>query len=146
MNDDLVEITEGDADTPAVDYAAKKRRVILMLLAYSAILGVISCFLPEEDTPLYFIVILPLLILGISWCFIDADEHEHRIGRLMKHALVLLFIVSFPVYVFQTRGVRGVKTIVLALLLVGVMGACGFATESVTLFFRDAIGLGKFGL
>ena len=144
MNDDQPEITEGDADTPAVDYAAKKRRIVLMLLAYSAILGVISCFLPEEDTPLDFIVALPLLILGISWCFTDAGERDHRIGRLMKLVLVLLFIVGFPIYVFQTRGVRGFKIFVLTLLLVGGMIACVFATAFATLYLGDAIGLWEF--
>ena len=146
MNDDQPDIREGDADAHTVDYAAKKRRIVLMLLAYSAMLGVISCFLPAEDTPLDFIVGLPFLILGISWCFIDAGEREHRIGRLMKFALVLLFIVGFPVYVFQTRGVRGLRTIVLALLLVGVMIACVFATGFVTLFLGAAIGLWEFVL
>ncbi len=32
---------------PFVDYARKKRLILILLLAYSAILGVLHCFLPE---------------------------------------------------------------------------------------------------
>ena len=115
-----------------------------MLLAYSAILGVIVCFLPEEDNALEFIVGLPLLLLGVSWCFIDAGERDHRIGRVMGFALVLLFVVAFPLHVFQTRGVRALQTIVMGLLLVGVMLACEYATEYATLLLGDAIGVWEF--
>ena len=144
MNDDHPELTEVDATVHAVDYAAKKRRIVLMLLAYSAILGVISCFLPEEDTPLGFIVGLPLLILGISWCFTDAAERDYRIGRMTRLFLVLFFIVGFPIYVFQAHGFRAFKTLASALLLVGAMIACVFATEFAALFLGDAMGLWEF--
>ena len=54
MNNDHPEIGEVESDTQAIDYPTKKRQIVLMLLAYSAILGIISCFLPKEDTPLGF--------------------------------------------------------------------------------------------
>ena len=108
-----------------------------MLLAYSAIFGVICIFLPDEDSPLDFIAGLPFLIMSIAWCFIDADEHDHQIGRLMKLVLVLLFIVGFPIYIFQTRGIRGIKTLALATCLVAVMAACALST----LYVGYALGL-----
>jgi len=111
-----------------VDYAAKKRRIILMLLAYSAIYGVLCIFLPNEDSPLDFLAVLPMLILSVSWCFLDATEHDYRIGRLMVLTLVLLFIVGFPIYVFRTRGIRGFKTLLLTTCLAAVMVACAFST------------------
>lgn len=128
-----------------VDYAVKKRRIVLALLAYSAIVGVMACFLPEDTPPLDFIVGLPFVLLGNLWCYIDAGQREDRIGRLMKWALVLIFVVGFPVYVFQTRGIRGLQTIVLALLLVVAMVVCMYATACVTLFLGNAIGLWEFG-
>ena len=59
-----------EQDTPedaeialTVDYAAKKRRILRLLLGYSAVFGVIACFLPEEESVLDAIVALPILIL-----------------------------------------------------------------------------------
>ncbi len=142
MNDnEELDSVEDAKSEPSVDYAAKKRRVVMLLLAYSAILGIISCFLPEEDTPLDFIVGLPLLILGISWCFTDAAERDHRIGRLTKLLLILLFIVGLPIYLFQTRGIGAIKTLALAMVLVGAMCACLFVTAYASLSVGDVAGL-----
>lgn len=141
MQDGITTVTEINTEADAVDYAAKKRRIILMLLTYSAIFGAICVFLPEEDNPLDFIAGLPMLIMGISWCFMDADQHDHRIGKLMKLILVLLFIIGFPLYIFQTRGIRGFKTLVLTISLVAVMAACAFSTGFVAIYVGDALGL-----
>ncbi len=125
----------------SVDYAAKKHRIILMLLAYSAIFGVICIFLPEEGSLLDFVVGLPMLILGISWCFTDADQHNHQIGKLMRFVLVLLFIIGFPLYIFQTRGIRGFKILALTVLLMTAMAVCAFCIMLATLYIGDALGL-----
>jgi len=124
-----------------VDYAVKKRRILMLLLAYSAILGVISVFLVEEDRVLDFIVGLPLLILAISWCFTDAAERDHRIGRVMRLLLILLFILGLPIYLLQTRGIRAFKTFGLTVLLVAAMFACMFATEFVTISIGEVTGI-----
>ena len=39
---------ESIADEPSVDYSTRKRRIVILLLVYSAICGVILCFLSEE--------------------------------------------------------------------------------------------------
>lgn len=136
-----VDSLENVEDQPFVDHARKKRRILILLLAYSAILGVVSCFLPEEDRALDFIVGLPLLILGISWCFTDAAERDHRIGRLMTFLLVLVFIVGLPIYLLQTRGIGAFKSLGLTLLLVAAMFACLFATGFATLYVGEVAGL-----
>ena len=109
-NEELDSVENTESEQPIV-YAAKKRRVVMLLLVYSAILGILFCFLPEEDTPIDFIVTLPLLILAISWCFTDAAERDHRIGPRMRLLLILLFIVGLPIYLFQTRGIGAIKTL-----------------------------------
>ena len=126
--------------TRPVNYPARKRRIIVMLLAYSAIAGVIFIFLPEEDSPLDYVVGFPLLVLGIAWCFADADERQHRIGKLMRLVLVLAFFIGFPLYLFQTRGFGGFRTLVLATLLVVAMFACLFLAGFTVLFVGDALG------
>lgn len=142
MNDnDEIESVENPESHPAVDHAQRKRRIVVLLFAYSAILGIIYCFLPEEDTPLDFIISLPLLILGISWCFTDAAERDHRIGRFTKLLLIFIFMVGMPIYLIQTRGIGAFKAIALALLLAGAVCACLEATAYATLFVGDVAGL-----
>ncbi len=141
MTDGQLVSPEINTEPDAVDYAAKKRHIILMLLAYSAILGVFCIFLPEEDNPLDFVAGLPILLMGISWCFTDAKQHDRRIGKLMKLVLVLFFIVGFPLYIFQTHGIRGFKTLALTTFLVAVMAAIAFSTACAMLYVGDALGL-----
>lgn len=143
MINDQLEMSEVRPSTQAVEYGVKKRRIVVMLLAYSGIFGVISSFVPEDDYALNFVVALPLLILGISWCFTDADERAYRIGGLTKLALIFLFIVGLPIYLLQTRGIRAFRTFAFAVLLIGGMFTCMFATAYGTLFLGDATGLWK---
>ena len=77
----------------------------------------------------------------ISWCFTDAAERDHRIGRAMRLLLILLFIVGFPIYLLQTRGFGGFKTLGLTLLLALAMFACMYTAGLVTLFIGDATGI-----
>ena len=99
MNDEMLETIEDVESDQPVNHAWRKRRIVLLLLIYSAFLGIIMCFVPEESTSLDFLIGLPFLILGIAWCFIDASERDHRIGRLTKLALVLFFVV-IPQFIF----------------------------------------------
>jgi hypothetical protein len=121
MSDQEFAPVEDAGDDASFSYAAKKRLIVILLLAYSAILGIVLCFLPEEDTPIDFVVGLPLLILGVSWCFTDAAERGHRIGRLMRLFLILVFIVGLPTYFLQTRGFGAFKTLALTFLLIVAM-------------------------
>ena len=54
------DIPEDREDETSVDYAAKKRRIVMLLLGCSAIFGVIACFLPAENTAADFILNLPM--------------------------------------------------------------------------------------
>ncbi len=125
----------------SVDYARKKRRILIWLLVYSAAFGVVYCFFPEENKLVDFIVGLPGLVLGLSWCFTDAAERNHRIGRLMKVLLVFVFIVAFPIYLLQTCGFSGFKSLGLALLFFAAMFACMAAAMIATLYLCDVFGV-----
>ncbi|MEO1993966.1 MAG: hypothetical protein ABGZ17_01655 [Planctomycetaceae bacterium] len=59
------------------DLVAKKRRILIWLLAYMGIFGLVSGFQGEVTDPLINVAMgLPLLILFIMWCFADAREHQ----------------------------------------------------------------------
>jgi hypothetical protein len=146
MNHEALETVspvESEESNPQVDYAWKKRRIILLLLAYAAILGVILSFLPEEESSLD-VFGLPYLIMGIVWCFIDASEHDHRIGSPMKLVLVFFFLVGFPIYLFQTRGLRAFKTLAYTFLLIVAIFASTFVTGFATTYIGDLTGLINF--
>ena len=59
----------------------------------------------------------------------------------MTLLLVLLFVVEFPIYLLQTRGLGAFKTLGLTLLLVAAMFACMVTAVLVTLFIGDVTGL-----
>lgn len=141
MNDDEeLDTVEESESEPSGDYAAKKRRIAMLLIAYSAIMGILICFISENNKLLEFIVGLPVLILGISWCFTDAAQRNHRIGSLGKLLLILLFIVGLPIYLFQTRGIGAIKPLAFAMVLAGVMFACSFVTACTTLYIGGIAG------
>lgn len=142
MSDDEGELDESELiDYPGngpTNYGLKKRRIVLMLLAYAAIFGVIVCILPEDNRALDIVVGLPFVILSVWWVFIDAEERDHRIGGLMRLVLIFAFAIGLPIYLLQTRGIRGVQTIAVAALLFAAMIACMFATAFVTSFLVSA--------
>lgn len=128
-------------DRPAIDYRLKKRRIAGMLLAYSALLGIISTFLPEEDTPSSLVFGLPVLILGVWWCFTDAAERDYRVGEFTKFLLILFFTIGLPTYMFQTRGIGAFKSLALTVLFAAAMYACMFVAAFVTLIAGSVTGL-----
>jgi hypothetical protein len=146
MIEELPNLDDTGAEAKAVDFAAKKRRVVWMLFGYSAILGMMASFLPEEETPGDFIVGIPFLILGIWWCFLDAEERGERIGGLLRWVLVLLFFVGFPVYIFRSRGVSGFVTLSYSLLVIGGMGLFMLSAVILTLFLGHLFGFGDVGV
>jgi hypothetical protein len=109
------------ADAADIAYVRKKRDTLLLLVGYSGVLGVLSLFLPEENPILDLIVGLPILILAITWCYVDARQRGHVIGKPMRIALVLVLVIALPVYLFQTRGLGAFKSLVKAGLLGAVM-------------------------
>lgn len=144
MTDQDSESTEVSAQASMVNYPRRKRIIIYLLLVYAAFVGCVSNALPEDDQAIDFLFGLPYLILGISWCFADAAERKYRLGRVSKIVMILLFAVGFPVYIFRTRGIGGVKTIGMMFLLIGGMCACAIVAAVATQFVYDAMNSTRF--
>ena len=141
MDDRPHEISGNDAEANVVTYAVKKRRIILMLLAYSTLAGIIEVIFPDTDSATDFVLSLPMLVLGVSWCFTDAAERGFRMGRLMSLLLILCLAVGLPVYLLRTRGFGAFKTLALTVLLVVVMSTCMVVAGYVTAYAGNAAGL-----
>ncbi len=125
---------EDPANQPSINIIQKKRIIIMLLLIYSVILGVLLCFLPENlDNLLAFVIGLPLLILGVIWCYFDASNLGYRIGGFTKFLLIFAFILGLPVFFFQTRGLGAFKalgyTLLLSITILFCMLISAFATE-----------------
>lgn len=140
MSDDERQSEKGLERDAVIDTGMKKRRIIILLIAYSAILGVIDCFRMEGDKGLDLVLSLPALILAITWCYWDASERGHRIGRMTKLTLILMFMVGFPIYLFQTRGWGAFKALGMTLLLFVAMFICEQAAIYLTMFVGDIAG------
>ena len=90
---------------------------------------------------LNYVVGLPLLFLAVVWCHTDADEREHRMGRMMFFSLLLVFVLAFPIYVIHTRGLHGLKTLLLAAIFVAAMATCMLAAGLATIYIGFSLGL-----
>ena len=113
----------GDGNRTNSRHSNTKQRILIMLLACAAMDGIMTVFLPEVVEDFYFVPILQL-VLSVVWCHVDANERDHVMGKCMKISLVLLFLFAFPIYVFQTRGLSGFKTLAFTALFVAAMFAC----------------------
>jgi hypothetical protein len=123
-----------DSQLPAehsapINLADKKRRILWMILIYAGVLGFVTPFLPEYDRVLDLLVGIPYVALGIWWCHLDAQQRDHSIGKVMRLCLVFLFAFALPVYLFQTRGLGGFKSLFYAgLFLAALVGTSVLAT------------------
>jgi hypothetical protein len=126
------------APLSVVNHEQKKRRTLLMLLGYSALHGFLVpieiMYNPEGKANLLYIVLqIPFIVLILMWCVVDADQRNHNIGKMMKIGLILLGVVAFPIYIFQTRGIAGFKSLFLAILFLAAMFFFTFLTAGMTI-------------
>ncbi|MCE2751078.1 MAG: hypothetical protein LW720_04225 [Pirellula sp.] len=127
-----VELNDAAREIP--DSVSTKRGILLKLLIYSGLLGIISVLLPNSNRVIDFLLGLPALVLGITWCHVDANQREYSLGKLMRLGLIFAFVLAFPFYLLRTRGLKGIKTLAQAILFVTAMFACMLATSFGTLF------------
>lgn len=122
------------------DIVRRKRSVLLKLLAYSGLIGIISALFPNTKGVLDYLFGLPALVLGITWCHLDANQREYSLGKLMRLGLIFMFVIVFPFYLFRTRGLKGITTLAQAILFVIAMFACTLATAFANLYARYLVG------
>lgn len=115
------------------DSVRRKRSVLLKLLAYSGLIGIISVLFPNTNGVPGSLFGLPALVLGITWCHLDANQREYSLGKLMRLGLIFMFVIVFPFYLFRTRGLKGITTLAQTILFVIAMFACMLATAFATL-------------
>ncbi len=82
------------------------------MLLYSFVVSVASEVWPS----LIALFSIPLLVMAVMWCFADARESEHPVGRIWGILLLLAFAIVFPVYVFRTHGIAGFKVLFFAIV------------------------------
>lgn len=114
----------------AAEFGRPKRNTLIFLLAYVAAL---VHLLPEGDQLLEFLVSLPILIGAVHWSFLDAQERDFALGKFLRLSIVLIFVIGFPIYIFRTRGIHGIKTLLLSALFSLAMIGCALMTEAVFL-------------
>ena len=83
----------------------------------------------------------PFLVLGIQWGLLDARQRNRRIGNVMRICLIALFVLAFPIYVLMSRGIFGVKTLVLAMLFVAALFTILYVSGYITIQIGLMAGL-----
>jgi hypothetical protein len=118
--------SDAAAEIPrAVNFANAKRWRLIWLLVFSIAIGVAEQVFAEDELDKMFRVggAIPSVMFIASWCHIDARERGYAIRKLLFLAIVFVTVVGLPVYLIRTRGVRGILSIVLALLFAVIMVA-----------------------
>ena len=60
-------------------------------------------------------------ICTLCWCHFDAVQRAFRISRLFSIVIFLFGLFVLPIYLIRTRGMRGVRSIVIGVALVGLL-------------------------
>ena len=105
------------------DFAKAKRRRLIWMASLSVVSGVVQQLLVDGEMgrPLQLVSALATTVLIASWCHVDARQRDFTIGRGMFLTIVFLTFLGVPIYLLRTRGVRGIVSILLAVLFVVLM-------------------------
>ena len=121
-----------------------KKRCLVLLFIYPLVFGAAMPIVPQDSAPgiaISRLLVLALFLTALLWCHYDSLERGFWVSKTLKAALVLLFAVAFPYYIFRTRGVAGFKTLGRVLLVLAAMAVLCLTGASVTFFFGTLIGL-----
>jgi len=118
------------------DFPRAKRRRLLSLLALSIAAGVLQQLLADAEIAdlLPFVVGLATTVLIISWCNVDARERDFTIKPWLFVTMFFLTFIGVPIYLLRTRGVRGMFSILLALLFFVLMLVLEVVAAQITRF------------
>ena len=103
-----------------VEFHRQKRNVLLAAIALSFVAGVISAFIEDGSSKEEFILAIAIFgeaILLMSWCVYDSYERDYRMSRALRIVIVLFAGVGYPYYLLRTRGVRGLITLFVTVLI-----------------------------
>ena len=103
-----------------------KRTIRASLLLLAACFGGREVFLDRDVmvlSPTDYLFGLAYLCLGIAWCHYDAIDRHYMMGMNTKLWLVLIFGLGFPIYLFRSRGIAGVKALGRSLLFLCAVAA-----------------------
>lgn len=140
MDIEPIQITVAAPVQPRQDYAAKKQRILVWLLIWSAIMGAIAGLLTEDDLAIELLISLPWLCLCVYWCHVDAQERNFRLGRFMRLTLILIFLLGFPIYLFRSRGIKGGLTLMWSIAFWGITMICDAIGMTITASIAAAVG------
>lgn len=140
MDIEPIQITVAAPVQPRQDYAAKKQRILVWLLIWSAIMGAIAGLLTEDDLAIELLISLPWLCLCVYWCHVDAQERNFRLGRFMRLTLILIFVLGYPIYLFRSRGMKGWLTLMWSVAFWGVLMVCYAVAMAMTLGLAETVG------
>ena len=106
---------------------------LVAMIPFAIGYGIISAIFPVRGPMVEAILSIPFIVLLIIWCNQDAAQKGFAIGSFTRLGLIFAFVITLPVYLIRTRGIRAVLSITLATLYtlgLGIVAAVmGFVTE-----------------
>ncbi len=96
---------------------------LMIMLVVSTAYGFCYGFLPGNSILIAFltnVVPVVLLLCVVFWCYLDSYRYDAFLRRKFYLCLLLCPAVTFPYYIFRTRGLSGLATLGCALAFVVV--------------------------
>ena len=116
-------IEQFDEDEPC-DEPTKtaKMRCLVGLLLLFVVMGVLDQLVVQKQADRVVTVVggLVSIVLIFIWCQNDSYERSYRIPKALRLLIIFVAILGIPIYLFRTRGIRGVVSIVKAVVFFGV--------------------------
>lgn len=114
----------------------KKRQSLIQLLALFFVLPFVEAFVSRwwYDEKIWVgLNCLALIFPTMRWCFLDAREHNLRLGRFMQLLIIGLAAVGVPVWLLRSRGLRGLISIGWLLLYCVLLFGVNYFAEYVAM-------------
>lgn len=128
----VVSVAETDSPERRRHFVVRKQLVLAGVFAWSAVQGVLLALGFGDEGLIALLLNLPHLILGVTWCHLDAAERQKTIPFTLRIGLILIFGLALIVYLFESRGLRGFVAVVLAAAIVSAAWGVMYLTTVLT--------------
>ncbi len=112
--------------------------LVVMMFVLSGLFGVLDSIYastPGWERTSFLLDTVSFAFCLSVWCSCDAQLHGFRLNRGLRWAIILIALIGFPIYAFQSRGRRGWLLFGMGLLcfvlMMGVSVGLGWLTDVV---------------
>lgn len=123
--------------------AKQKNWTLTALVIITMVTSSIRALVEDDTSEVSVLLILQCVlsaVLILIWCYLDSVEHGRHLGKVLSVVIVLVAVIGVPIYLLESRGIRGSLAIVLAGLFLALLILVERTSMMVTCSFVDLFG------